>query len=323
MVEKAEKSRKERKTDAMNIMHLKYAVEVAKAGSINKAAEVLLMGQPNLSRAIKELEASLGIAIFDRSAKGMIVTPEGEEFLRYAKKILKQIDEVEAYYKTGTTIKQRFSISVPRASYIAEAFARFSQTIDRKHQSEFFYKETNSSRTINNVLRADYKLGIIRYAENFDKYFKTMLEEKGLNYEMVAEFRYTLLMSEEHPLASKKEIHFSDLRPYIEIAHADPYVPSLSFAEVKKEELPDDIEQRIYIFERASQFELLTTNTETFMWVSPIPDTLLKRYNLVMKECPDNRKLYKDVLIYQKDYKLTELDRAFIFELCQSKRQYL
>ena len=55
----------------MNLAHLKYAVEVARTGSINKAAERLYIGQPNLSRAIKELEASLGVVIFDRSAKGM------------------------------------------------------------------------------------------------------------------------------------------------------------------------------------------------------------------------------------------------------------
>lgn len=307
----------------MNIMHLKYAVEVAKAGSINRAAEVLLMGQPNLSRAIKELEASLNITIFDRSAKGMVVTPEGEEFLQYARKILKQIDEVEAYYQKGVSVKQRFSLCAPRASYVADAFARFSGLVDKDGPEELFYKETNSSRTINNVLRSDYKLGIIRYAENYDRYFKTMLEEKGLDYEMVAEFRYVLLMSEKHPLADREEIGYPDLKPYTEIAHADPYVPSLSLAEVRKEELPDEVSRRIYIFERASQFELLAANEETFMWVSPVPETLRRRYGLVQKFCPDNQRIYKDVLIYRKDYHLTEMDNLFISELCRAKRQYL
>ena len=110
----------------MNIVHLKYAVEVAKCGSINKAAEALFVGQPNLSRAIKELEASLGIIIFERSAKGMEITPEGETFLHYARSILKQIDDVEAMYKSNTHSKLRFSISVPRASYISDAFSHFS-----------------------------------------------------------------------------------------------------------------------------------------------------------------------------------------------------
>ena len=76
----------------MNIVHLKYAVEIARTGSLNKAAENLYMAQPNLSRAIKELEADLGIAIFERSSRGMVATPDGEEFLRYAKKILEQVD---------------------------------------------------------------------------------------------------------------------------------------------------------------------------------------------------------------------------------------
>ena len=67
----------------MNIVHLKYAVEIARTKSISKAAENLYMAQPNLSRAVKELEEALGITIFKRTSKGITVTPEGEEFLRY------------------------------------------------------------------------------------------------------------------------------------------------------------------------------------------------------------------------------------------------
>ena len=126
------------------------------------------------------------------------------------------------------------------------------------------------------------------------------------------------------PEASKlDEITFDDLSSYIEIAHADPYVPSMPFAKVVKEELPDNIERRIFIYERASQFDLLSENPSTFMWVSPAPKKVLERYNLVQKKCIDNQKLYKDVLIYKDGYKLTNLDKQFITELCDSKRKYL
>lgn len=306
----------------MNILHMKYAVEVAKVGSLNKAAESLYVALPNISRSIKELEADLGITVFDRTAKGMVLTPEGEEFINYAKDILKQIDQVENMYKSGHTKKQKFSISVPRACYISDAFAEFSKTLS-KDAFEIFYKETNSQRTINNILNHDYKLGIIRYAENFDKYFKSMLEEKALSYEMVTEFSYCLIMSADNPLAQKEEITFDDLTDYIEIAHADPYVPSLPLSKVVKSELPDNIERRIFIFERASQFDLLSQNPETFMWVSPAPPTVLERYNLVQKKCVDNKKVYKDVLIYRNGYKLTDLDKKFITALCESKRKHL
>ena len=306
----------------MNILHMKYAVEVAKVGSLNKAAETLLIAAPNVSRSIKELEADIGISIFERTTKGMELTPEGEEFINYAKGILNQIDEVESFYKKGSAKKQRFSISVPRACYISEAFSQFSKSLS-KEAAEIFYKETNSQRTIRNILEHDYKLGIIRYAENYDKYFKSMLEEKGFCYELVTEFTYSLIMSADSPLAKKEEIAFDDLADYIEIAHADPYVPSMPLSKVVKEELPDNVERRIFIFERASQFDLLSNNSETFMWVSPAPESLLKRYNLIQKKCIDNKKIYKDVLIYKNGYKLSKLDRQFITELCESKRKYL
>ncbi len=306
----------------MNILHMKYAVEVAKAGSLNKAAQALLIAQPNLSRSIKELEADLGIVIFDRSAKGMVLTPEGEEFIGYAQNILRQIDQVESMYRNPAVPKQRFSISVPRASYISEAFARFSCQLS-KQSAELFYKETNSQRTIRNILENDYSLGIIRYAENYDRHFRAMLDEKDLTYEMICEFSYQLLMSRQHPLAEKEEITFEDLRPYIEIAHADPYVPSLPLSKVVKEELPDNIDRRIFIYERASQFDLLSENTSAFMWVSPVPHKLLERYGLVQRVCKENRRVYRDVLIYRNGYKLTELDQAFITELCMARRRYL
>ena len=306
----------------MNLLHMKHALEVAKAGSLSKASKALLIAAPNISRSIKELETDLGISIFDRTQNGMKLTPEGEEFINFAKDILGQIDEVEKFYKEGAPKKQKFSISVPRACYISEAFAQFSKSLS-KDATEVFYKETNSQRTIHNMLNHDYKLGIIRYAENYDKYFKAMLEEKGFQYELVTEFTYSLIMSADNPLAQKQEITFDDLSEYIEIAHADPYVPSMPLSKVVKEELPDNIDRRIFIFERASQFDLLSLNPETFMWVSPAPKSLLERYNLVQRKCADNKKVYKDVLIYKNGYKLSKMDRQFITELCDSKRKYL
>ena len=110
----------------MNLLHLKYAVEVAKTKSINQAAKNLYMNQPNLSRAIKELEDSLGVNLFRRTSKGIIVTPQGEEFLVHARNILDQVDEIEAMYKQGKSSKQRFNLSPP--CYIYFRFCRVYKT---------------------------------------------------------------------------------------------------------------------------------------------------------------------------------------------------
>ena len=124
-----------------------------------------------------------------------------------------------------------------------------------------------------------------------------MPEEKRLAYEMIAEFSYILIMSKDDHLAQKEEITFDDLPPFIEIAHADPYVPSLPLSKVVKDELPDNIDRRIFIFERAGQFDLLSENTETFMWVSPASQRIRDRYGLVQKRCVDNKTVYIFIFI--------------------------
>ena len=88
----------------MNLLHLKYAVEIAQTSSMTKAAENLYTAQPNLSRAIRELENSLGITVFKRTSKGIYPTAKGEEFLEYAREILAQVDKVEKLYRNEKAI---------------------------------------------------------------------------------------------------------------------------------------------------------------------------------------------------------------------------
>lgn len=303
----------------MNFLHLKYAIMVAETGSISKAAEKLYVAQPNVSRAIKELESDLNITIFERNSKGMIVTPEGEQLIHYAKRILRQIDDMEKIFKYQKK-KNVFSISVPRASYISDAFVEFSKCLNNIDNAEVYYKETNAYRVINNVINEEYNLGILRYYINHDRYFKDIIEKKELKCELINQFKYVLIFNKNSALAENKEIHYSDLKDFIEIAHGDPYVPSLSTNELVKTELSEEVSRRIFVFERASQFELLANNEETFMWVSPVLKRLLDRYGLVQKECIDNTKEYKDLLIYRSNYKLSKLDQEFITKLCESKR---
>ncbi len=307
----------------MNILHLKYATEIANTKSISKAAENLFMGQPNLSRAIKELEEHIGITIFKRTSKGITVTDDGEEFLRYARRIIAQVEQVEDIYINGKRKVQQFSVSVPRASYIAEAFTEFSKEINLTSPADYFYKETNSMKAINNVLREDYNLGIVRYKSTFDEHYKIMFKDKKLVSETITEFSYVLVASETSPLARMDNITSQELTEFIEVCHADPYVPSMPLIDVKKAELSESVDKRIYVFERASQMEILSRVPNTFMWVSPIPEDTMKKYKLVEIKTSVDEKIYKDVLIYRSGYKLSELDKRFIEKLTEAKDKYI
>ena len=299
----------------MNLLHLKYAVEVERTRSMTRAAANLYTGQPNLSRAVKELEETLGVIIFKRTPMGIVPTPQGEEVLAYARNILAQIDEVESLYKREEKDKLIFSISIPRASYITYAFTRMVASLDLSKEIEINYKETNSMRAINNILQGNYGLGIIRYQSIFEDYFASMLKEKELKAETLWEFKNLVLMSCDHPLADKQEITLEDMDDCIEIAHGDPYVPSLPVAEVKKSESFETSTKRIFVYERGSQFDLLSNVNLTYMWVSPLPAEMLKKYYLIQRKCKNADRVYKDVLIYRNHYRFNTLDQKFLEEV--------
>jgi DNA-binding transcriptional LysR family regulator len=297
----------------MNISHLKYAVEVERTGSITQAAERLFMSQPNLSKAIKDLESTLGMQIFKRTPKGILPTKKGSEFLSYAKNIISQIDEMEAIYRPESQNKQRFSITVPRASYIAHAFTCFINTLDMGKEIDMNFHETNSMAAINDIIDEDYNLGIIRYQLAHKDYFHSALDDKGFERESVLKYQYSALMSNKHPLAVKDKVRYSDLNDYIEITHGDLMIPVAAPKDRQTE--PERSKKRIYIYERGSQFDLLRKVPATYIWVSPMPSELLECYGLVQKQCEDTDEIYEDLLIYSKDYRLSDLDNAFIKQL--------
>jgi len=305
--------------DNVNLLHLKYAVEVEKTKSITKAAENLFMGQPNLSRAIKELEETLGIVIFNRTSKGIIPSEQGKEFLNYAKNILQQVDEMESLYNTPQAENQVFSISIPRASYITHAFSKVVASLELSKGIEFNFDETNNMQVINNMIQSNYNLGIIRYQVDNEKYFENLLKKKNIQSKIIWEFEFNLLMSAEHPLATKSNLTYEDVSNYIEIAHGDNNIPSLPLSDVTKMHLTDACEKRVFVYERGSQFDLLCDVPTTYMWVSPIPSELVRRHSLVQRKCREARLKYKDVLIWKNGYRFSDLDKKFIMELEKSK----
>jgi DNA-binding transcriptional LysR family regulator len=305
----------------MNTLFFKYAIEIERTRSITKAAENLYMAQPNLSKAVKELEDTIGFSIFERNSKGVIPTRKGLEFLVYARKILEDMEQINRLTETENPERQDFSISMPRGSYIAAGFTRFAGELDFKKEININVQETNAVSTINNVIDNKFNLGIIRYQAMYENYYLDYLSDKHLKHDQIWEFEYLALMSKNHSLAQDDELQFCKLKSYIEIIHGDTVVPYLNAAELRYPSPEAIPKKRIYLYERCNQFDLLSSLPSTYMWVSPIPGNLLKRYDLIQRKCdiPNNR--YKDVLIYHKGYTFTALDKKFIDRLSESRNE--
>lgn len=305
----------------MNLTHLKYVVEVERLGSITKAAAALYMGQPNLSKAIREMENEVGIPIFKRSAKGVIPTEKGREFLQYAKAILVQLDKMENLYKDNAGDSVRFSLLLPRASYITHAFTGFLNKVGGGQAMDIKIKETNSMETINSVVECEYDMGIVRYPIAYESFFLPLLEEKNLAVHDSWEYNYVLIMSEKSPLVEEKDITEEVLERYIEILHGDNTVPNLSAVNHRKDAELKLHRRHIYVYERGSQFDILSACPDSYMWVSPMPQEILDRCGLVQRPCPRIKKTNKDVLIYQSSYRLSSADKLFISELERVRKE--
>ncbi|MDF2472683.1 MAG: putative transcriptional regulator [Anaerocolumna sp.] len=303
----------------MNTKHLKYAIEVERTCSISQAAENLFMGQPTLSKVMKELEDSLGYAIFERTSKGVTPTQKGLEFLSYARNILLQVEKMEALAESANTNTQNFSISIPRASYITEAITRFVADLDESKGINVNVHETNSIQVINNITDGSFHLGIIRYETEYENYFFDYLTEKQLCYEPIWEFEHLALMSAGHPLAQCEKVEYKELREYTEISYGDTAIPYLMQSNNSKMNYSSKNSKHIYIYDWSSQYDILSSIPTTYMWVSPIPDKWLSRYNLIQRKCKASGHRFKDMFIYSKDYKFTELERRFIDKLSEAK----
>lgn len=310
----------------MNLQHLRYAVEVANCRSITKAAARLFIGQPNLSRAIRELEDEFGAPLFRRTSTGMIPTVQGEAFLEHAKIILNQIGEIHALgHPDQEQQRMVLNLTVPRASYIAHAFANTVSAISGSRRIAVNYAENNSMQAINDILSGASMLAVIRYPLETEAVTESMLRTTGLDFRPVMDFTPVVLLSQRHPLAEKGCITQEMLHDSIEILHGDPFVPSLSPARPgPASPLPESRPPKsICVYERGSQFDLLRDVPSTFMWVSPMPQRHLNCNGLVQLRCTDATARYRDLLIYRRGHRFSSVENMFSDQLARSIRHVL
>lgn len=298
-----------------NLLQLKYAVEVEKTGSISKAAENLYMNQPNLSKSIRELEDDLGIAIFDRTAKGVMPTEKGREFLGYARSILSMVAEMEALYKPSDEKKTRFDLCAPRASYVSHALTEVILSLGPDADYSVDYREAGTMRTIRQVANGLNRLGVIRYQTVYETNYLNALTERTLQYEHICEFASVAILDQRHPLAGREQISERELADYTEILYGDSYIPSLPVNQAREIAQTIEAKKTITVYERASQLELISRLPTAYALASPMPKDVLARFGLVQRRVDLPGNVFRDILIYRAGYHMTRLDRLLIDKL--------
>ncbi len=240
----------------MTLQQIKYALAVAKAGSMNKAAEELYITQSTLSSAIRSLEEEAGITIFLRTGKGASVTPDGAEFLTYAGRVYEQYGLLQEKYGKGANIKRKFGVSSQHYSFAVKAFAEAVKRFDTL-KFDFAIRETRTLDVINDVGSMRSEIGILFKSEFNGKVIDKLLAENDLEFTPLIDCRAYVYLWKGHPLANEPSISLGQLKEYPCMCFEQGDGASAYFAE----EILSDAEYNRVIrsTDRATQLNLMVS----------------------------------------------------------------
>ena len=239
---------------SMTLKQLQYAVTVAETGNMTEAAGKLFIAQPSLTSAIHELEKEYGITLFFRSNKGIELTPEGDEFLGYARQVLEQANLINERYTGKSTGKQRFCVSSQHYSFAVEAFVRLL----REHggdKYEFHMRETQTYDIIDDVAHLRSEIGIL-YLNSFNEtIIRKTLKDNGLTFTSLFKAKPHVFIGKDNPLAGKRRITLDDLKPYPRLSYEQGSHNSFYFSEEILSTM--DCDKELVVCDRATLFNML------------------------------------------------------------------
>ena len=199
--------------DHVTIQQLKYIVSVVENGTITEAAKKLYISQPSLSNAIKDIEEEVGITIFIRSRAGIVVTPEGMEFVGYARQVLRQMELLEDKYISHTPGKIRFGVSSPQYVFSTNAFVDIVEEFG-KERFEFILHETTVHQILDDVKNRFSDLGIIYVSRENEQAMRKTLEENKLSFYELFTVKPQVFVRASHPLAEQSCVQLEELQRY-------------------------------------------------------------------------------------------------------------
>lgn len=237
----------------MKLQQLRYVVKVAECGSITEASRRLFVSQPSITASIRDLENEMGVHIFERTNKGVIVSEEGETFLGYARQVLDQADLLEGKYKGTSEQVPHFSVSCQHYSFAVNAFVDVIREFDAARY-DFTLREEQTHEIIEDVAHMKSELGILYLSEHNREVIERMLAANELVFEGLFCAMPHVFVCADHPLADHASVTLEDLEDYPFLSYEQGSYNSFYYSE----ELTSTFERRknIRVRDRATLFNL-------------------------------------------------------------------
>lgn len=238
----------------MTLTQLRYVIEVAEAGSISAAAARLFIAQPSLSKAVGELEAEMGVRIFERGARGVRLTDEGTRFLSYARQVVEQADLLESQYLHAEPRRRVFAVSSQHYAFVVNAFVGLVREIGRE-KYEFSLREGTTAGIIEDVRTQRSEVGVIYLSDFNREVIEGAVKRAELRFEPLFTASPHVFVSRTSPLAGRSSVTLGDLEPFPRLTYDQGSQNSFYFSE----ELHSTqmVDKQIVVTDRATLFNLL------------------------------------------------------------------
>lgn len=292
----------------MNTQQLQYLIEIERTRSISQAAANLYMGQPNLSRVLRDIESSIGFPIFERTRKGVRPTEKGVIFLQHARNILREADFME---RMGSAVAQpnRFWVCLPRSYGCVEALQTYLSQAQSENGLDAVIRECHPRQALEFLDSGYAEIAVIRYCVEYQDYISEQAALKELTLIPLNTTKFLITFSEKHPLAHRDRVLKADLQGYTELIHRDTFFP---------ENKGENLCRQIYTVDRMAQLQLLQSMPGTYLWAEPIPPRMLRENRLVQLPCEDNTTRYQTTLAYKPQCALSEIEKGFLDHLTKT-----
>ncbi|MBN8204879.1 LysR family transcriptional regulator [Microbacterium esteraromaticum] len=241
-------------SSGLTLQQLRYFIDVAAEGSISAAADLLFVAQPTMSAAMKELEARVGRALLVRSARGVTLTPDGAEFLGYARQVVEQVALLEQRYLGRAPSRRLLGVSTQHYSFAVDAFVRMVKASGAA-EYEFSLRETRTWDIIEDVRTLRSEIGILYRNEFNRRVIDKLLRDSGLVFHPLFLAEPHIFISRGNPLVAQERVTLDDLAELPRLTFDQGVNNSFYFAEEILSTLSS--KQEIRVSDRATIFNLM------------------------------------------------------------------
>ncbi|MEG1716728.1 MAG: LysR family transcriptional regulator [Lachnospiraceae bacterium] len=277
----------------MNLDYIRYLLAVKKYGSITKASQHLFVSQPNVSHAIKLLEADLGMKLLSRSSSGSLLTGEGLQFLSEIEPLVEQLDAVSRKYMMQDKDENLHIATLPSSMLEVSVLETIKDT-----QQNIAVVQKNMSGIIEGLNSSIFQYGFVYLTKELIEYFEKIFIEEKIKLHQILTHYFYFVTSRKNEFQSKTvDCILNETQNYTCVLYEDICnMDLLSTSKIVKDIVNN--KTIIKVTDRTSEYLTLQCLPGTFSVSTKLPQVILDMYNLEQIPLPQYDMyyylLYKD-----------------------------